>query len=998
MTSSERMESTSASTPEPAAITSSIIETSADFFKLPALPGNIDGEGNDSFVWLDGSRDWRESYDLPRNPSLRLSEGDFFFQLIRGKTAEDKNDNGVEGRPQSRIRFFHTVPKLYGDRALEETYEDALEHSLANKPVPAHIRKMEIELVQRNLPRYPSQTHRKKASFYPFKQEKPAGVEESTSVETRSSREAKFLAFYRSRLQARRVRIAERREKSRLRREKRERRRGAKEAKRRAHERMPKTRGRKGSFTDPSSDGPSLPTAIITGVAAATCASALGKEENALNKSQSTLESGNPSTNASSMLSSVGSCSDDELMSQSIGDDEFFHEELDYFYSGEKQKLQQVHSQNIEETEREQRERHLEAERRARMAVEEAARQGIEPVAEDRAQRMVYHSRQLSNQLETYRVRMALFLASKWAEEDSKETDLRIFMSGNDFKWNVDTQYEFLRRYYLDRRELREQFFPVQLDINENDQNTFPELDLDTEIEDEAPATPKPSSLSSPPESFHSSVASIPPFSPEEIAEEHYEPQVGVVPPSLQALILQAQSELRSRKVPEEHKKIFIPASMEASEVGRFTRLNEYVVEAYGNKRQEVKPQLPSEVWKQGQEQVSLPKVNNAVASNTFTIFNEAAALGKMKALKPQVVTNYDPLSGLEYDEEVDIDDEKRHKAMRTNYLTDVYVQEHKKNKKEDMWVDADLEEEIRYESLEEVQLPTEDCPVIKPVTKKMTGREIQDAIAQAVAESAWERRYRLERPHAEQRITRTCSCKYCEHANPFQTHAYRKRWLMRQGLWKEPEEEVPPASSSDGVTPPTPQATHDLQAEESLDNTTETIDADASEPGAEDDPMDDGQALIGGDDVSQTAIDDSELRDGGAEANDTISSEDMNQHAEAQILDSTHPFSPDNDDEQVESDVTEEPLHDEPTRHQNVPPAEANSVISDAESNWSSDDDPVLEDSSDIPKKPRRKRSFLSELGNALGLLQVDENDNSASAKARRLRREKRRNRQSNR
>jgi hypothetical protein len=214
-------------------------------------------------------------------------------------------------------------------------------------------------------------------------------------------------------------------------------------------------------------------------------------------------------------------------------------------------------------------------------------------------------------------------------------------------------------------------------------------------------------------------------------------------------------------------------------------------VEAYGTKRQEVNPLLPSEIWRHGQERVSLPKVNDVRASNTFTIFNEAAAMGKIKALKPQVVTNFDILSELHLDLEVDVDDENKHKIMRTNFLTDVYVHGHRQHKKEDLWVDADLREEIRYNSLEEVKLPTENCPVVKPDAKKLSGREIQDAIAQAVAERAWERRYRLERPHAEQRITRTCRCKYCKNANPFQTHAYRKKWLIQQGLWNEPKEAV---------------------------------------------------------------------------------------------------------------------------------------------------------------------------------------------------------------
>ncbi|KAL3903209.1 MAG: hypothetical protein SGILL_010531, partial [Bacillariaceae sp.] len=201
---------------------SSTAMMSAALLNLPAPPGNMDaGEGNASFAWLEGSQYWDKEHDIPESPSLRLDEDDFFFQLLRGSGKNTTDSTETTDRPhtEKQIRFFHAVPKLPDVRALEEDEEAlALEHSLANRPVPTHIRKMEIELVQRQLPRYPSQTHRKNASFYPLVHEK---LSQTESTSKSATRETKFLAFYRSRLQARKNRIAALEEKKQLRKERR---------------------------------------------------------------------------------------------------------------------------------------------------------------------------------------------------------------------------------------------------------------------------------------------------------------------------------------------------------------------------------------------------------------------------------------------------------------------------------------------------------------------------------------------------------------------------------------------------------------------------------------------------------------------------------------------------------------------------------------------------------------------------------------------------------
>lgn len=399
---------------------------------------------------------------------------------------------------------------------------------------------------------------------------------------------------------------------------------------------------------------------------------------------------------------------------------------------------------------------------------------------------------------------------------------------------------------------------------------------------------------------------------------------------------------------------------------------------------------------------------------------------------------------------------------MRTNYLTDVYVQGHLRHKKEDLWEDADLEEDaIRYTSLDEVKLPTEQCPVIKPPVKKLSGREIQDEIAQAVAEKAWERRYRLERPHAEQRIKRTCKCKFCKTANPFQTHAYRKRWLVQQGLWTE-QEEAPDAPTlrsrndenmkSESATPedeeaetnnsPTIDTVHlttdpldlDVMAEKAFSvaefNQTELEDISQGDTVREGSDLEEttnqdhsniqvdnivqgdvaeetGSDLAGSvgqdhsndgfDDIVQSyvvakgacdpdePIDQERHGDDPARDNGTDDSQAVSEQDEAKI-----------DDEGIEDGVTEVPLQDESPEHPDTDDAKSDTdlVRSDAESEWSADNDEALDDE-DTPRKPRRKRSFWSEVGSVLGLARVDDNDNSARAKAQRLRQQKRRSRQ---
>jgi hypothetical protein len=279
-----------------------------------------------------------------------------------------------------------------------------------------------------------------------------------------------------------------------------------------------------------------------------------------------------------------------------------------------------------------------------------------------------------------------------------------------------------------------------------------------------------------------------------EVEEEVIPDRIGVVAPSLRAMISLAAMELRP--VPEEHKVVYKPVASEASEIGQFKRLREVVVEAYGTPKssleKEVAPKFPA--WSPGRGTVEMPKYDNR-RSGAFMVVQEAAALGRMKKLKANETTNYDPQFKVEEVEEVDVDDivdEHGRKDFRHTHLTDIHIKHHKEGKAE-IWDPANIEQnQYEYRSIDEVDLPTETLPVYATKKNELSKIEYLDSVSKAVAERSWDRRYRLDRPGANQKIRNGCSCSYCHHPNPYQTHAYRKKWLVQQGLWVEPPKPEP--------------------------------------------------------------------------------------------------------------------------------------------------------------------------------------------------------------
>lgn len=246
---------------------------------------------------------------------------------------------------------------------------------------------------------------------------------------------------------------------------------------------------------------------------------------------------------------------------------------------------------------------------------------------------------------------------------------------------------------------------------------------------------------------------------------------------------IEAGGELQVREVqevPEEHRNVFVTIAEEAANMGRLVRLNEVVVEAESGKSSE-----EVDTW-------SGPGglLADYQRSQFIRAVNEAAAMGRMRRSKPTEVTNYDTTLSYEEEQRVDIDklvDEHGRKALRTKFLLDEHVKEELREKR-DQWAPENLDAPV-YRSIDDVELPTERLPSFKPKKINFTSqRDALEEISRAVAASAWERNYRLQRPKAELRVTRGCACPYCKNPNPYQTHKYKKMF----------SNEMPDAANSD--------------------------------------------------------------------------------------------------------------------------------------------------------------------------------------------------------
>jgi hypothetical protein len=264
----------------------------------------------------------------------------------------------------------------------------------------------------------------------------------------------------------------------------------------------------------------------------------------------------------------------------------------------------------------------------------------------------------------------------------------------------------------------------------------------------------------------------------------YHELNIGYVGPKLKAMILTGQTEYRPPPPPEllqEYK----PVCVEAAHVGAQVKLAEKVVEAYGQRShlemdQEKSEQqiLVSSSW-DPKQRVGLPKITNR-RSNQQKILVEAAALGRIKRCKPQYTYNYDPKE-----------------ELGQSFA--------------DFWFDPD--EEIHYDKLDDVPLPTQTLPLYQPLMRRtITHDHYAKGLLKGVVEYAEYRRKLLEiqddegdctttpstptsmrksrgnshiASNSKLRVRERCDCIYCKTSNPYQTNAYRRMWLLKKGLWK---------------------------------------------------------------------------------------------------------------------------------------------------------------------------------------------------------------------
>jgi len=268
----------------------------------------------------------------------------------------------------------------------------------------------------------------------------------------------------------------------------------------------------------------------------------------------------------------------------------------------------------------------------------------------------------------------------------------------------------------------------------------------------------------------------------------------------------------------QNHRKLFIPVVGEAATYGRLVRLEEKVVESQGGHHQN----------DDGDNTWSGPKMHDDRRSNALRAMHEAAAMGRMKRLKPDTVTSHNEVDDKVKNREAyfDIDsqyDEHGEKILRTYFLLDQHVKKIAKGKKDRMFSDSDLiddrDHKIRsYAGFDDVKLPTETLPTFDRIRgqqlksrrkrnftsgadlaviamslsdkklafeidddpddpQKMTpGRfRVLEAISRNVAASAWERAHRLQKSRAVLKVTTKCNCPYCGDPTPFQTHKYKR-------------------------------------------------------------------------------------------------------------------------------------------------------------------------------------------------------------------------------
>ena len=269
-------------------------------------------------------------------------------------------------------------------------------------------------------------------------------------------------------------------------------------------------------------------------------------------------------------------------------------------------------------------------------------------------------------------------------------------------------------------------------------------------------------------------------------------------------------NEVQRKEDKANHRKMFVPLAGEAATYGRLVRLEEHVVEGQGGANRH--PDDKFNTW-------SGPKLRtDDRRSNALRAIQDAAAMGRIKSLTPEIVTNDSDDTSVDHFDIENQTDEYGKKILRTNFLLDRHVKDIWKLKKERMFTDSDAigdrdDKIASYKDFDDVKLPTEILPTFDRIVRKrlnsksfsscadlaviamqmsegniqhdpneddvpqitMKRLRVLESISSAVAASACKRGARLQQPRALLKVTRKCMCPYCKDPNPYQTHKYKR-------------------------------------------------------------------------------------------------------------------------------------------------------------------------------------------------------------------------------
>lgn len=268
------------------------------------------------------------------------------------------------------------------------------------------------------------------------------------------------------------------------------------------------------------------------------------------------------------------------------------------------------------------------------------------------------------------------------------------------------------------------------------------------------------------------------------------------------------EKKMTKLKPKSDYKKDFTNIAMDAAALGRLTRLNEHTIEAIAQEK------TPEEEWKsRGLLAIEWGKPSH------LSIIQEAANLGAQTKKQEKVVSNFVEENEEGYDDADAMWDEYYNSRTTTdpstshlNKLFELDAKAGTGQQKVDTLLLGLREENYpnagdnshlikpmdfyKHASLDDVKLPKALPPRIDPKKNKEkyekklleSGDRPMTDIGHTVAELAWSRRTRLDRPGSLPIVKERCPCPYCVNPSPYQTYAYRvlENSLKESGEWEK--------------------------------------------------------------------------------------------------------------------------------------------------------------------------------------------------------------------